>query len=373
MKTVDHYTMQNALKKRTSSPRKPKKSLGKKAGYFSATLMNGVKVYIRLPSWKHLIIIFAVALTLFVVFKGKSCLFGSEAIARVNGDKISANSFAYALRIEQDKRDPVMFKDPKQAAMLKKELLEIMIQDQLIYGEAKKAGTKLSDDEINNELLRFKSSYSENTFRTMLESRGISYDDWKEMKIRKLTIAKFLDQKIVDSVPATDKAIREYYNAHAGEFRRPDEVRVRQILVDSQEKAIAILDELKKGANFAVIATRDSMGPEAKKGGDLGFFARGNFPKIYDDVCFNLQPGKMSDIVKSDLGFHIFKMIEKKPARTLPLEQVKDLIVARIRQNESANFLEQWYEPLRKNAKVEINKELMSKTDLSKPLTGEGQ
>lgn len=124
----------------------------------------------------------------------------------------------------------------------------------------------------------------------------------------------------------TEDQLRAYYHAHEAEYSRPEEVHLRQILVAEREPAEQALQAIRAGEDFAQVAARFSQEPNAQMGGDQGFLARGDLPVAYADAIFDLAAGEVTDIVTADYGFHIFQVVERFPAKVLPLEEVASSI-----------------------------------------------
>lgn len=131
----------------------------------------------------------------------------------------------------------------------------------------------------------------------------------------------------------TDDEIRAYYQKHQSEFRSGEEVRVRQILVNDETVAKDIVAKLKGGASFEDLSTEFSRAPNAKRGGEIGFVSRGEVPKMFEDEIFRLKAGQVSDVIRTDSTFHIFKVDERRPPGTLDVQAATPLIQARLRED----------------------------------------
>jgi peptidyl-prolyl cis-trans isomerase D len=134
-------------------------------------------------------------------------------------------------------------------------------------------------------------------------------------------------------VPPGD--IEQHYQQNLQQFSTPEQVRASHILLKTEGKddaavkarAETILKEAKSGADFAALAKEHSEDEgSAKNGGDLDYFSRGRMVKEFDDAAFSLTPGSISDLVKSQFGYHIIKVVDKKPATTRPLDEVRQQI-----------------------------------------------
>ncbi|MEO8382479.1 MAG: peptidyl-prolyl cis-trans isomerase [Acidobacteriota bacterium] len=139
--------------------------------------------------------------------------------------------------------------------------------------------------------------------------------------------------KLAGEVPEPDDAeIRAYYDQHPSEFRSAEELRLRQILVADETVAKDIQQKLKAGASFEELSTQFSRAPNAGRGGELGFVRRGDVPKMFEEEIFRLAPGQVSDIIRTDSSFHIFRVDERRPAGTMPLDAANPIIRARLRE-----------------------------------------
>ena len=136
-----------------------------------------------------------------------------------------------------------------------------------------------------------------------------------------MMIEKLIARDVVRNLRVPSSEVRRYYQENPQEFQRPEQVRVRQIVVATEEEAQKVLDKLlNEKADFAALARQKSTAPEAETGGDLGFFAMGEMPGEFN-VVFGLPRGGISSVVKSPYGYHIFKLEEKRKAGKLGLEE----------------------------------------------------
>jgi peptidyl-prolyl cis-trans isomerase C len=145
-------------------------------------------------------------------------------------------------------------------------------------------------------------------------------------------------QKLINDIAgevadATEQQIRDYYDQHPAEFKSGEELHVRQILVHDEALASDIHDKLKNGGSFEELSTNYSLAPNAKKGGDIGYVSRGELPKMFEDVIFALHPGGVSDVIRTDSSFHIFKVDERRPPGQIDLQTAAPVIRQRLRED----------------------------------------
>src|SRR4051794_8810816 len=147
----------------------------------------------------------------------------------------------------------------------------------------------------------------------------------------------------------TDEAMKKVYEDASKQITGEQEVHARHILVETEDEAKAVAEELKKGADFAELAKKKSKDPGASDGGDLGFFTKDQMVPEFSNVAFALEPGKISDPVKSQFGWHIIKVEEKRNRKAPDFEQVKGQIETYVARKAQADYVAK----LREAAKVE--------------------
>ncbi|MEA2864599.1 MAG: peptidyl-prolyl cis-trans isomerase [Bradyrhizobium sp.] len=148
---------------------------------------------------------------------------------------------------------------------------------------------------------------------------------------------------------STDQAMKKVYEDASKQISDEQEVHARHILVESEDDAKAIAEELKKGADFAELAKKKSKDPGASDGGDLGFFTKDQMVPEFSNVAFAMEPGKISDPVKSQFGWHIIKVEEKRNRKAPDFEQVRSQIETYVTRKAQADYVAK----LRETAKVE--------------------
>ena len=147
----------------------------------------------------------------------------------------------------------------------------------------------------------------------------------------------------------TDDAMKKVYEDASKQISGEEEVHARHILVETEDDAKTVADELKKGADFAELAKKKSKDPGASDGGDLGFFTKDQMVPEFSQAAFALEPGKVSDPVKSQFGWHIIKVEEKRNRKAPEFEQVKAQIETYVTRKAQADYVAK----LRETAKVE--------------------
>jgi peptidyl-prolyl cis-trans isomerase C len=148
---------------------------------------------------------------------------------------------------------------------------------------------------------------------------------------------------------ATDEEMKKVYDDTAKQISGEQEIHARHILVETEDEAKAVKAELDKGADFAELAKKKSKDPGASDGGDLGFFTKDQMVPEFSEAAFKLEPGQISDPVKSQFGWHIIKVEEKRNRKPPEFDQVKGQIETYVTRKAQADYVAK----LKEGAKIE--------------------
>ncbi|NLK72740.1 MAG: peptidylprolyl isomerase [Clostridiales bacterium] len=177
-----------------------------------------------------------------------------------------------------------------------------------------------------------------------------------DVKIERLK--EYYIQKILDSVEVKEDDIKAYFDENKGAFEAYEAIRARHILVDSEEKANEILDEIKSGKSFEEAAFEYSKCPSKDNGGDLGFFERGSMVLEFEKAAFDLEEGEMSGAVKTQFGYHIIKLEERRN-QEMSYEEMKNQIRQFLIQKERSSVFNQLAMKLKEKYSVDVNDALI--------------
>ncbi len=158
----------------------------------------------------------------------------------------------------------------------------------------------------------------------------------------------YFEQKIDTEI--TNETIQAAYEEQIANIERPEEIHARHILLDTEEEAVAIVEQLNGGADFAELAAEKSTGPSAPNGGDLGFFEKGMMVPAFAEAAFALEIGQISAPVQTQFGWHVIKVEEKRTQPAPQLTEVEDQLREYLIRNRFAEIIEQ----LKENATIEI-------------------
>lgn len=301
--------------------------------------------------------------TLFVVFVlifVCSCA-ADKVVAVVNGERITDVMMRAEMEMERGKYDPAVLADGKNFADFRQKALTKLIQENILLSEAKRLGVKPSRAEIESVQEMGAGEFAEDA-----PARGIDPKEWEKAQTQRITITKLIKQEVVDKIPVPEEKTADYYKKHAREFDEPAQFRAQQILTDTRETAENVLAKLKQGEDFAELARQYSQSPDAKRGGDLGFFDSRAYPPIFSEVCERLGEGETSGVTATDYGWQIFRLIEKRPARKVPFDEAKETIISILREGEAEGAIEKWVNSLSEKAEVKINQNELEEVRLAK-------
>ena len=242
---------------------------------------------------------------------------------------------------------------------IKKEVLENLINRELLYQESQGKG-------INEQVMTLKKRFpSEAEFKSALMKANLSEAAIKAQIKRGLAIQQFIDAHIAQKATVSDQEIKAFYESRPALFKQPEQVRASHILIkvepqaDESQKTAArkkieeIQQRLQKGEDFAALAQEFSQCPSSAKGGDLGYFRRGQMVKPFEEAAFALKPGEVSDVVETKFGYHLIKVIEKKPETTIAYEDIKDRLEQYLKQEKVQKEVSLYAQKLKEKAKVE--------------------
>ena len=290
-----------------------------------------------------------------------------EELAVVNGEKVTKADFETALHgLEQsaggevpaEKRDGVY-----------RDVLDQMIGYKLLSQEAKKRKIEVPDSELDARLNELKGHFgSPDAFTKALEAQHMTLDQLRSQTREEMQLAKMMETEVETKVKVEEKDLKEFYEKNPDQFKKPEQVRASHILIAvkadadaktkdaAKAKATAILKQLKGGADFAELAKKNSADEgNAKVGGDLGLFGKGQMVGEFERAAFGLQkPGDISDLVETPFGIHIIKLTEKQPEAVMTLEQVKPQLEAFLKNQKRQDLTLTFVKSLRSKGGVDV-------------------
>ena len=163
-----------------------------------------------------------------------------------------------------------------------------------------------------------------------------------------------------DAAEVTDEQVAQAYQSNLDSFKEGETFRASHILVLDEKLAKSALKRIKEGEAFADVAAELSTDPTRTRGGDVGFFKKGQLIPEFELVAMKLEPGELSDVVKTSLGYHVILLTEHRLERQLPLEEVQDQIRVQLKRRAQQQHVEVTLQGLRADAKIDIREESSS-------------
>ncbi len=290
-----------------------------------------------------------------------------EKVAVVNGTVISREDFDREMgRVRQQLARSGRPLTRAQLSGVENSVLENLITNELLYQETERKGIKVGEQAVNEQFNKIKKRFpSEEAYKSTIGKMKLSEDDIKSQIEKGLSIQQFVKQEFAQKVNVSDKDTKAYYEGHPDMFKQPEEIRASHILIkvdsksDESKKAASykkmeeIQVKIQKGGDFAALAKEFSQGPSNVKGGDLGFFKRGQMVKPFEEAAFALAPDEVSSIVETRFGYHLIKVFEKKPEKTSEYGAVKERLQQYLERQEVQKQMEVYVEGLKTKGKVE--------------------
>ena len=248
-------------------------------------------------------------------------------------------------------------------------LLNQIIEDKLVYQEAQKLGVKVTDEEIQEELERFRSQFKNpEEFNREIEKSGLKMSEFEQRIKERLAIMKLHEYEIRGKVTLLPAEVEQYFQKHPEEFSQKEQVKLWGMTLRKNEEAIAkgLTDEpakrkaedlaaqLKKGADFEALAKKESQDPRAGEGGSMGMVEKGDMIENIDQVIFSLPEGSISDVLETEEGYHIFKVGAKTPASQKTFEEAKEEIREKLFRKKAHERFVSWMDELKKKAYISI-------------------
>ncbi|MFC1657604.1 peptidylprolyl isomerase [Candidatus Moduliflexota bacterium] len=289
--------------------------------------------------------------------------------ATVNGEVITLLDLEKTGRplVEQQMRTALK----RERGKLKREtlltVLEGLVLQKLQLQRAKELGLGVSDQEVEEAIARIMegNSLTVDMLERAIEKEGLTMEKYREQISEQILFSKLMQQEVRTRVAVTSEETEAYYDEHREEYFRPEQIRVRHILIqaegegeealqETRRRALVILEEFREGADFSDLVMQYS--PMTASGDETvsGWLKRGEFLQELEEVAFSLPAGSVSDPIRSKVGFHIIQVVEKEEDSYLSLEAVSDSIRQKLLGEKMERDYKSWLDELRAESHVEI-------------------
>ncbi len=306
-----------------------------------------------------LLLLFCSVILLFGCNKKKDGSTGS-ALAIVNGQTITRADFIRQLHKSRAGNQEPLPSDPVTWLQLKVAFLDQMVERLLLEQEGVRRQITVMEEEVEAAFDQMRSDWPEGSFDGALKDRQLNEKMLKEALSDNLLTEMMAQKVVLPSIEITEEDIQSYYRRNPKEFSRPEQVHGLQILLKTEAQAAEILTRLVMDGSFSDLARAHSISPEANTGGDLGYFGKGVMPKVVEDACFALDVNQTSDIIKSQYGYHIFRVKDRRPAAVIPLNTARKEIVGKLKNEMLDGAWRTFTTKLKVSAQMDINEELLA-------------
>ena len=263
---------------------------------------------------------------------------GGGNIAAVNGQAITRADFDKKL----------------ESSPAARQALNQMVQQDLIDQYARDKKVDVTDAEIDKKLDETKARFPAGQFEQILKQQGLSEADVRQILKQQLV----LEKAVAPQVKVSDADIKAYFDKNHQLFDKPEQVKARHVLVADAKTAQTVLSKLKadpSDANWATVAKQYSTDPSSKeKGGDLGYFGRGQMVPAFQDAAFSAKVGQIVGPVHSQFGYHVIQVEDRKPAHKATLASAHDQIQTQLTQQQQSQAIPVFLQSLRTSAKIDV-------------------
>ncbi|NNG01891.1 MAG: peptidylprolyl isomerase [Desulfobacteraceae bacterium] len=311
------------------------------------------------------------SLILFMPFAGLQSVadetVADKKIAVVNGVSIPSSEFDTEMdqfkRRMESQGQPV---DPAQLEKLKAQVLNNLVNMELLYQQSQKKNILVKEEQVSSQIDELKKRYkSEPEYENALKEMKLTQAELSERIKKGIAIQELMEKEVISLITISEADAKTFYDANPQYFKQPESVHASHILIkvdtnadestktEAKKKITDIQTKVKNGEDFAELAKAFSEGPSGPKGGDLGFFNRGQMVKPFEDVAFALKKDEVSGIVETQFGYHLIKMIKKKQEGTTAFSEVKSRISDFLKKQKTQDKVGAYIETLKKTATIE--------------------
>lgn len=251
---------------------------------------------------------------------------------------------------------------------LRREAMDQMVEQELVRQAAQKKGIKVAQEEVDAAVAELRKVFDNpRSFAARLQTEGFTEESYRQHVEGMIAAKRYLDEIRAGAGTVSDEELEAYYRDNTQRLTFPEQVRVRQILLvwkprgtrndrgAVREAMAPILERARAGEDFAELARKYSEDPEtAPKGGDMGFFHRGERVPALEKAAFALKPGEVSDMVDTPFGVHIIRLEERRDAYLLPLDQVRGQLREHVRTEKAEAAVQAEVARLRESAEIKI-------------------
>ena len=286
-------------------------------------------------------------------------------IAKVNGDEIQRTEFETTIHnVERRAGRPV---PPEQRDQVYRGVLDDLIALRLLKQEVARRQLTATDAEMTDAMKQMRQQFpTEAAFKQALTAQKMTLEQLRDETRTQVLVSKMLQQEVGSQIAVKPTEISGFYEKNPDKFQQPEAVRASHVLITVPEgaapavraaaraKAEDVLKQARAGVDFAKLARTYSDDASKRRGGDLGFFPKGQMVPAFEAAAFALAPNQISDIVESPFGFHVIKVIEKRPPQSVPFAEAAPRIEQFLKQEQQQAKTKAFVDQLRAKGTVQV-------------------
>lgn len=293
-----------------------------------------------------------------------------EIVARVNNRIITRSDYN---REEQQLKEEAQQQDPAHADQIvaqgEKDVLRGLIDRQLLLEKGKDLGIT-ADTELIKRLDEMRKQMKLNTMDDLeraAQAQGVSFEDFKQNLRNEIITQQVIQREVGGHINIGKDEEKRFYEEHKSELEHPEQIKLSEILVsteqagDDQQKIAAarakagdLLKQIRAGASFEDVAKKESQGPTAAQGGDLGIFKRGTLAKQLEDLTFGMKKDQVSDVIRTKQGFVILKVTDHQQAGIPAMSDIEPRLQEAVYMQKLQPALREYLKKLREDAFIDI-------------------
>lgn len=240
---------------------------------------------------------------------------------------------------------------------IKDHLVKDFILHRLLIAEAKKKNIIIERSKLNSIIDSMKTINGQITVTEFENKTNLDIDCLRELIEQRLTVEELLEAVANVNIDITETDLKKFYESKYSNIKGQKKAHLLHILTYKEDIAKKAMEEIKKGAKFEEIAKKYSVAPENNEGGDLGLISLDENPAIFKQA-FELKPGKISGIIKSDYGFHIFKVLRYKDVHVPGFEDSKSLLQAELFEIKQQKIIREYIDELYEKAEITFHRSI---------------
>lgn len=298
-----------------------------------------------------------------------------EIVARVNNQIITRSEYLRSrdqLKQEAQQQDPA--NADKMIADRDKDVLRDLIDQQLLLERGKDLGIT-ADTEVVKKLDEMRKEMKLDSMEELekaAQSQGVSFEDFKNNIRTQIITQQVIGKEVGSKLAITKEEEKAFYDQHKADMEQPEQIKLSEILVSTEQKgdktpvddpqviaaakakADGLLEQIQKGDSFEDVALKNSDGPSAQQGGDLGFFKRGSLAKELEEKTFAMKKGGVSDVIRTKQGFIILKVTEHQAAGLPTMAEIEPRVQDALYMQKLQPALRAYLQKLREDAFIDV-------------------